>query len=313
MMSRGRNRVRVPGSFSALRFNAVCNNMRMRRVRITRLAEREGRMRFRYTVLKAAVVLVAVLSSAALGGAWAWAQQEEASQQADESQEITSTGVNLESTTQIRTPEQGGARSGAAVQQYRRAEPRQADQQSAECPGAQVVDTIGPTSEDLRIGPFRITGEKFRLTYETMNLDENGQPFLDVTVLDKEGNEVGGQVIFEEGTEKEIVPASPGSFTLEVRAEDLEYKITIEDCTGKQNQNPNQPPTGGSPGDNGIPGDGQQPISEDQYQADVIADTIPNKPLPNTGGVPLLGMVILGLAFVGVGFSIFRAAMRQNA
>lgn len=39
---------------------------------------------------------------------------------------------------------------------------------------------------------------------------------------------------------------------------------------------------------------------------DVIDDTIPNKPLPNTGGMPLLGLLIVGLALTGAGFSILR-------
>ena len=41
---------------------------------------------------------------------------------------------------------------------------------------------------------------------------------------------------------------------------------------------------------------------------DVIEDTIPsNKPLPNTGGVPLLGLAILGLSVLGAGAAIVRA------
>ncbi len=45
----------------------------------------------------------------------------------------------------------------------------------------------------------------------------------------------------------------------------------------------------------------------------VISDTISDNPLPNTGGMSLLGPVISGLAFIGVGFLLFRSAMRRNA
>src|SRR5215212_8240569 len=103
-------------------------------------------------------------------------------------------------------------------------------QAGTECSGAVVVGTVGPTDEDLVIGPFTITGEKVRLTYETTDVDESGLPFFDVTVLDEAGNQVGGRVIFEEGTEVDIVRAVPGEFTIEARAEDLKYNLTAEDC-----------------------------------------------------------------------------------
>jgi hypothetical protein len=51
-----------------------------------------------------------------------------------------------------------------------------------------------------------------------------------VTVLDAARNEVGGQVIFDEGTRTETVRGGPGRFTIEARAEDLKYKLTAEDA-----------------------------------------------------------------------------------
>jgi hypothetical protein len=167
------------------------------------------------------------------------------------------------------------------------------------------------------------------LTYETTEADENGQPFLDVTVLDEQDNEVGGRVIFEEGIEKEIVRESPGSFTLELRAEDLTYEITIEDCTGKEDPEPTDPPTdepdpptddpsgGDAPGEDQEPVD-TAPIPADQYEGHVdgedavIDDTVPEEPLPNTGGVPLLGLVSLGIVFLSVVFVILRLAIRPS-
>ncbi len=111
---------------------------------------------------------------------------------------------------------------------------------STECPGALLVETVGPTSRDLKVGPFRITGERFRLVYEITNPDESGFPFFDVAVLNEQGDEVGGQVVLESGTRREVVRDGPGSFSLELRAEDLQYKVTVEDCPGK----PSAPPGG---------------------------------------------------------------------
>lgn len=45
---------------------------------------------------------------------------------------------------------------------------------------------------------------------------------------------------------------------------------------------------------------------------DVIKGTIPNKVLPNTGGVPLLGLAALGVAFIGAGFLLFRSAIPRD-
>ena len=45
---------------------------------------------------------------------------------------------------------------------------------------------------------------------------------------------------------------------------------------------------------------------------DVIPDTISSKTVPNTGGMPMLGPVVSGLVFVGVGLLLFRSAVRRN-
>ena len=46
---------------------------------------------------------------------------------------------------------------------------------------------------------------------------------------------------------------------------------------------------------------------------DVIPDTVSEKPLPKTGGVPLLASAVAGLLLASGGFLIFRSAMRRNA
>jgi hypothetical protein len=44
----------------------------------------------------------------------------------------------------------------------------------------------------------------------------------------------------------------------------------------------------------------------------VIPDTISEDQVPNTGGMLLLGPVVSGVAFIGVGLLLFRSAVRRN-
>jgi len=191
-------------------------------------------------------------------------------------------------------------------------DPEQSDrnvQANAACPGAVLIDSVGPTDQELvTTRPFTVTGDSFRLTYETTDADESGLPFFDVTVLDEAGKEVGGRVIFAEGIQQEIVRASPGRFDIETTAEDLKYELTIEDCTGDGN------PSGGSGGGNG------GSASDDQYGndgeppgEDVIDDTISDEPLPNTGGVPLLSFAAFGLIFTFAAFALLRPVIRRDS
>jgi hypothetical protein len=249
-----------------------------------------GRMRVSSVFLTAAIMMLGLVGAVALAGTTATAQ-EGPTRQTFETREIRGPEATPERTTQAPAPEQGNGEVQATT----------------DCPGVEVLDTIGPTEDDLIIGPFRITGERFRLTYETTDADESGFPFFDVTVLDEAGREVGGRVIFEEGTQREVVGGGPGSFTIEARSEDLKYEITAEDCTGGGNAN-----DGGQP----LPRD---PVPEEQYQSDVdppnedvIDDTISDEPLPDTGGASLLGSVAFGLICVFAAFALLRPVIRRN-
>jgi hypothetical protein len=210
--------------------------------------------------------------------------QERPTHQTLETREITDPGAPPE-TTRTPTPEQRDAQASAA------------------CPGAVLLDSVGPTDRDLATSrPFTITGESFRLTYETTDADQSGLPFLDVTVLDAAGNEVGGQVIFDEGVVREIVRASPGRFDIEARAEDLKYKLTVEDCTGGGNNgqpNPTNP-------------SGDQYNNGSNNPNDVVDNTVSDKPLPNTGGVPLLGLGLFGSIGVFAAFALLGPVLRRG-
>ena len=235
----------------------------------------------RYKVLQTAVAFLVVLGPVALGSNWAWAQQES----------------------------------------------NPAAQQRGQCQGAEEIGTVGPTEND-RLVRFRAEGDKVRLTYKTTKLDNDGEPFLDVTVL--EGNkEVGGRVIRDQGTEREIVTEAPGRFTMEIRAQDLTYEIIVEDCTGEDQSAANDQYRDdldiaddsviddnlGFGNDLGLgddPGLGTGTGQDADIPEDVIADTIPNKLLPDTGGTPLFGLAVIGLACVGLGVAVLRSAIRRS-
>jgi len=211
-----------------------------------------------------------------------------------------STGQTLE-TREMKRPEESTTRAP---------DPEQSDrnvQANAACPGAAPIGTVGPTDRDLRIGPFTVTGDSFRLTYETTNADESGLPLFDVTVLDEAGKEVGGRVIFEEETQQEIVRASPGRFRIVAIADDLEYSLTVEDCTGDGN------PSGGTGGGGGPASDNQYGNDGEPPGEDVIDDTISDNPLPNTGGVPLLSFAAFGLIFTFAAFALLRPVIRRDS
>jgi hypothetical protein len=245
-------------------------------------------MRLVNVVFAAAVVVCMLAGAAALVGT-AMAQ-ERSTRQFLQTREVTNPEPAPENSA--RAPEQSGRDAQA----------------NTECPGARLLDSVGPTDRDLATRrPFPITGQSFRLTYEITEANQSGVPFLDVTVLNQRGKEVDSQVLFEEGLVRKVVRVGPGRFDLQAIAEDLTYKLTIEDCTGRGNSSdgPNVPTT---------------PIPEDQYSRDVdppnedvIDDTISDQPLPNTGGVPLLGTAVFGSIFMFGAFAVLRPVVRRDS
>ena len=57
---------------------------------------------------------------------------------------------------------------------------------------------------------------------------------------------------------------------------------------------------------------GETTAATGEQTQDVIAGTIPDKPLPDTGGLHLLGLAALGLASVVAGASALRAGTRRR-
>ena len=160
------------------------------------------------------------------------------------------------------------------------------------CANPRPVTTFSGTENQVT-APFDITGDSFRLRYETApNGPDPFLPTVDIEVLDRSGQPIGeGPLIFEGEDGSENILAGPGTFGLEIRAEEASYTITVEDCGGS---------TGG-PG-----GPPKQPPGRVDRPDDVIPDS-PVPRIPPTGGPPIVlgALALLGTAVI-VGHGAFR-------
>ena len=163
------------------------------------------------------------------------------------------------------------------------------------CANPRSVRTFSGT-ENQRTARFNITGQTFRLRYETTPVGQD--PFLptvDISVLDKNGQPIGqGPLIFDGEDGSENILAGPGAFSLEISAEEASYNITVEDCL--------ESPEGDT-------GSGNPPkLPPANNPNDVIPDTTSRQPIPDTGGPPYLPVgaaVLLGAALI-VGRGVLR-------
>ena len=174
---------------------------------------------------------------------------------------------------------------------------RAADQrtQSDEgCANPQPVATFSGTENQVT-ARFGITGETFRLRYETApNGPDPFLPTVDIGVLNRNGQPIGeGPLIFEGEDGSENILAGPGTFALEIRAEEASYNVTVEDCVGAR--------TGGRPDPPEI-----RPGRVDGREG-VIQETLVNE-IPFTGGPP----VVLGaLALLGMAVIVGRGVLKR--
>ncbi len=174
------------------------------------------------------------------------------------------------------------------------------DPQSGTCENPQEVETFGPETEDQITDPFEITGDTFRISYEvTSQASAGGFPILDITVLDEDEFPVDFIFETEEGADSENVLAGPGTFTLQIEADDASYVVTVEDCVESDQQNP-------SSDDNNDDNNDANDDEDDNNDNDII--NVPDKDLPETGGVPLLGVAL----FVFAGAGLLTAVVRRG-
>lgn len=137
-----------------------------------------------------------------------------------------------------------------------------------ECPGAEVVATFEASpGEDLIDQTFEVSGDRFRVSLEDEDTEFTS---VGITINDEDGDFVDS---FVAGSEEQrtslIIYQGPGSFSLETTADtDGRYTVTVEDCASSGQASTN--------GDEDTDNDG------------VIDNTVPNKPLPDTGGSTVL-------------------------
>jgi hypothetical protein len=158
----------------------------------------------------------------------------------------------------------------------------------AECPGAQVVETTTGTGPK-QSPPFRITGERFRITIA--NDATSQDPTLSVvSVWVNKANGDSVTTFSQEGpgTDSSIINAGPGAFFIETNPANASYTIVVEDCVDTQGGGP----PGGSSGSN-----------EDRRE-EVVPGSFRPRTLPFTGGsailAPAAGLLLISGAAVGL-------------
>lgn len=165
------------------------------------------------------------------------------------------------------------------------------------CSNPQAVETFTGT-ENQSTPQFRITGNTFRISYDVEVTNSNGFPVLEVDVLDDSGQFIGeGFISFGEDGSENIL-AGPGTFSLEIRADDVEYTVTVEDCAGTD-RTTGGPTTGQSGG--GTIGRGEEKIIN-----------IPGKPLPPTGGGSAIYVMVAGSILAGAGLLAWRLSGQRG-
>jgi len=170
-----------------------------------------------------------------------------------------------------------------------------------ECPGAVQVGGNITESDGDETAPFAITGERFRINI-TVSEEARQDADVSVSVRNDANDDFAAIGVTQNGpgTKSSIVNEGPGEFFLSIIASDTMYVVTVEDCLDANGAVTNPPADTTDPGDTTDP-------------ADVVDGTTPDKPLPDTGGLPLTGLVVIGLALVGIGGSIVRAGVERRS
>jgi hypothetical protein len=163
------------------------------------------------------------------------------------------------------------------------------------------VITVGPTTENTKT-PFTTTGDVFRVSYDVAFEDPDAFNSADIDIEDRFGL-VDFAIVDQDEQNSFIVTEGAGSYDLVVNIQPpngATYKVTIEDC-------------GAAANGNGDDVNGDDVNGDDVNNPDkVIPDTTSKKPLPPTGGVPLLSLAAVALALGGAGFSILRTSRRRD-
>ena len=165
------------------------------------------------------------------------------------------------------------------------------------CANPQEIATF-EGEESRRTRTFDVPTDVLRVRFFIEPNDQQVGGFLSVNVSDDSGliDSFTTEVVEEPASGNEILLLDEsGSYSFEIEPFDVSYEIAVDACGGD---------TDGDNNDDVVSGD-----DNDDNDNDVIDDTIPNKPLPDTGGFPL---ILAG----GVGFLSLcgiLAALRSKA
>ena len=194
--------------------------------------------------------------------------------------------------------------------------PTMAEAQDNICSETTTVLDIDSTTAD-KTESFRTTQRSFLVTYDVdFTDDQNSDNSFDLEIRDG-SRVVQSETATEDGPSSFRVLEQPGSFTVEADVEPdkaAEYEVLIEECADEDGGGGNGDGTpGGDEDGDGAPGDdqydnddggaddGDGDVDDGDGDVDDPDDVVPgtgtDKPLPNTGGAPLLlGAVSLALA-----------------
>jgi hypothetical protein len=193
----------------------------------------------------------------------------------------------------------------------------QAEQSDEGCSNSLVVETFSGSNSQIT-SPFEITGNTFRLTLEAepVRQGEHASIFIE-SFEETEGNipfgnldvnPVEGQV-----TQTANVLEGPGTFNLEIEANNTRYEITVEDCGGRGGTTGGGTTGGGTTEETTQRRDGKR---VEVKGGGVTIINIPSKPLPPTGGLPanvlVAGFVFAGAGLFGLGLAVRRAHRRRK-
>jgi hypothetical protein len=170
-------------------------------------------------------------------------------------------------------------------------------QTNEDCSDPRSIDTF--TGSDDRItDEFRVTGDRFRIRFDTTTIDDDEQDeTLDLTVRNADGGVEDTISISEAGSGSEIISAGPGRFSLEIEAGDIEYDVTVEDCVGNERTDRDRTTR-------------ERTVRRDD-NSDITIINIPNKPLPPTGGLPV-HLMVGGSVLAGAGLLALRFATQRG-
>lgn len=173
-----------------------------------------------------------------------------------------------------------------------------------------ITTLEGNTSKETE--PFGVGDSTLRIVFDTEPTTNGRFDFnsTDISVVDADNFTTIDSVTANNGRDGMFeVPLESGRYFVEASTFKQSYNIVVEvvggdePCKGDVQEDPPETPSPGEPEDPGDPSD----------PGDVDKGTIPDKPLPYTGGLPLAGLVVIGLALVGVGGSIVRAGAERRS